>query len=162
MEPRRAHAARDYNHRVHRKRSAGNAGADVVVIEDLKLFPVVTNQPLNEIGHRHRTPFQFLVQHPEPRCRDDQLNSGHAWLGCKVVQESLGVDCAAGAGDGNGDVHAGTGTLPPSRPMLHQIHYGLTDGKQMLDKPPAESPEWARLLAKCTIPYRKNHLKQAP
>ncbi len=30
--------------------------------------------------------------------------------------------------------------------MLHQIHYGLTDGKQMLDKPPAESPEWARLL----------------
>jgi hypothetical protein len=28
--------------------------------------------------------------------------------------------------------------------MLHQLHQGLTGGKQILDKFPEESPEWAR------------------
>ena len=111
----RAHAARDHNHRVHWKRAAGNAGANVVVVENLNLFPAIAYESFNHIAQRHRAS-QLLVKHPQPSRRDDKLNSGHTGLGCEVIQETLWVNCAAGAGDGNGNVHAKTGLFPPGRP----------------------------------------------
>src|SRR5262245_54319445 len=100
------HTARDYNHRIYRKGSAGNAGTNVVVIENFKLFPAIAHKSLDQIAQGHWASPQLLVKHSQPSRRGDKLNPGHTALGSKMIQKTVRIDGAAGASNGYGNVHA--------------------------------------------------------